>query len=217
MTTGRNADDVRQSWRVTDEEPDWLYDDDIPDDGKDWRRPRGVFIIAPIEGEVGDWIADIQRRFDPKLAALGKPHISLIGSSGAGPIAPGTNEEMLRSKLEPIAATTAPLSIALGSPHRFMQTTIVSLPTSPHGPLRELHERIKRSGLDFGSVRFAFSPHATLSYFPTLSRDAERELLSLRAPGPITIDRIELSLTNDPQPPTILFGLPLTLAAPSAR
>lgn len=188
---------------------EWGWEDDIPDDGRDWRRPRGIFVIAPIGGDVGEWIADVQRRYDPKLAAMGKPHVTIVGSSGAGPIAPGTAESLLRKKVEPVARAVRPMTLPFGRPQMFMQTNIVSLPLDPHGALRDLHEQVKRSGLEFGPVRFAFSPHATLSYFPTLTRSAERELLSLRAPGPAVIDTLEFSLTNDPQPPTILFGMKL--------
>jgi 2'-5' RNA ligase len=189
-----------------------VYDDDhddIPESGQDWRRPRGIFIIAPLGGPAGEKIAELQRKYDPKLASLGTPHVTVCGSSGTGPIAPGAGEQLLREKLESIARSTAPLSLKLGRPQRFMQTNIVSLPLDPHGPLRDLHESIKASGLRFLPARFAFSPHATISYFPTLSRQRERELLSIRVDEPVRIDRLELSLTNDPQPPKILFSLAL--------
>ena len=60
-----------------------------------------------------------------------------------------------------------------------------------------------------GPVRFAFTPHATLSYFPELDRRTERRLLAERVTEPAVLDRLQLSLTNDPQPPKILFELPL--------
>jgi hypothetical protein len=188
---------------------EWGYDEDIPDSGRDWRRPRGIFVIAPIGGRAGELIADIQRRFDPKLAQIGRPHVTIAGSSGVGPIAPGTTEAQLRAALEPIAHTTEAMMLRFGAPIRFMQTNIVSLPLDPHGALRELHDRIVRSGLRFLPARFAFSPHATLSYFPTLDRKKERELLALRVDEPMLLDCLELSLTNDPQPPRLLFDLPL--------
>jgi len=62
--------------------------DDIPESGQAWRRPAGAFVLIPIGGEAGDQLDAMRRRFDPKLAATNRPHLSLIGSSGAGPIAP---------------------------------------------------------------------------------------------------------------------------------
>ena len=94
-------------------------------------------------------------------------------------------------------------------PHRFMQTEIVSLPLDPHGPLRTLHERIARSGLRFMPARFQFTPHVTLSFYPTLTLKRERELLSLRVPEPCIVERMQVYLTRDPQPSVKLLELEL--------
>ena len=212
--TGRGNDWLDEDgWRDETcgaDEDEFGYEDDIPESGPDWRRPQGIFVLAPLGGEAGAQIAELQRRYDPKLAALSAPHVTLVGSSGVGPVVAGTSEAELRAALEPVARATPPLVLRFGVPRRFMQTNIVSLPLDPHGPLRELFERIRASGLRFGPVRFAFTPHATLSYFPTLDRARERQLLAERVSAPAIVDRLELSLTNDPQPPRRLFELPLT-------
>lgn len=191
-------------------------DRDHPDTGRPWRRSAGIFVLAEIGGEAGERIAEIQRRFDPKLAASSTPHVTLVGSSGAGPIAPSTTIEELAERLAPIAETTPPLTLDLAPPMRFMQTEIVVLPLSPYGPLRALHERILTSGLRFAPPRFAFSPHATLSFYPTLTPASRRELLALRVREPARIDRLSCYFTNDPQPRAHLLDLPLT-GATAAR
>lgn len=188
---------------------DFGPDEDNHEEGRDWRRPRGIFVLAPIGGEAGRIIAELQRRYDPKLAASHAPHVTIVGSSGVGPIQPGTDVATLRERLEPILRDTPPITVQFGAPQRFMQSNIVSLPLDPNGPLRELHDRLRASGLAFGPARFAFTPHATLSYFPTIDRARERELLAVRVPEPALIDRLELSLTDDPRPPRRLFELPL--------
>lgn len=184
-------------------------EDDIPEGGSDWRRPKGIFILAPIGGEAGARIAELQRQYDPKLAAMNAPHITLAGSSGLGPVTAGTGEQRLREALEPVVRAMPPLLLHFSPPTRFMQTNIVSLPLDPNGPVRELFDRIRASGLTFGPVRFAFTPHATLSYFPTLDRARERALLAERVTTPAVIDRLELSMTNDPQPPRKVLELML--------
>ena len=93
---------------------------------------------------------------------------------------------------------------------RFMQTEIVVLPLDPHSQLRVLHDRLAASGLPFGRARFTFSPHCTLSLYPTLTDDVARELLSMRVLAPAVIDRIQLFQTLDPQPSRKLLELPLT-------
>jgi len=107
------------------------------------RARSGIFVFAPIGGEVGARIAAVARQYDPRLAALDQaPHVTVAGSSGMGPIAPDTTREELDATIGPIAATTAPITLRFGRPTRFMQTQIVVLPLDPHGPLRTLHERI---------------------------------------------------------------------------
>jgi 2'-5' RNA ligase len=189
-------------------------DDDFENDYRDadweWRRPRGIFVLVPIDGEAGAQIRAIRAQYDPKLAAMNDPHVTLIGSSGAGPIAADTPRATLERVFGDIAATTAPFDVAAEPPHRFVDTGIVSFPLAARGALRALHERIVTSGLRFLPTRFAFAPHATVSYYPEVTRARERELLALRLAAPIRIERLELSLTNDPQPPDILLSLALS-------
>jgi 2'-5' RNA ligase len=175
-----------------------------------WRRTPGIFVVCEIGGTAGGRIHEIQRAYDPKLASFLPPHLTLVGSSGAGPIASDTPVETLRSALEPISSTTPPLTLTFQAPLRFMQTDIVVLPFDPHGPLRELHERILRAKLTFQRTRFAFTPHVTLSFYRTLTATQRRELLALRIDDEIIIDNIRCSVTDEPQPPRDLLTLPLT-------
>jgi hypothetical protein len=93
---------------------------------------------------------------------------------------------------------------------RFMQTEIVVLPLDPHGPLRVFHDRVASSGLPFQRARFTFSPHCTLSLYPTLSRETARELLAIRMTAPVIINSVTLYQTLDPQPSRKLFELALS-------
>ncbi len=171
---------------------------------------NGIFILASIGPEATRRIAEIQREFDPKLAATAPPHVTIAGSSGVGPMDPRTSLADLRRVLEPIAASTPPLILPFGMPIRFMQTTIIVLPLDPHGPLRTLHERIATSGLRFERPRFAFTPHTTLSFYPTHPPSTLRRLLSIRVEEPAVIARISIQHTMDPQPSRTLFELDLT-------
>jgi 2'-5' RNA ligase len=174
-----------------------------------WRPGTGIYVITRLQPSLAALIADIQGRFDPKLARLMPPHITIVGSSGAGPISPATSIDRLREALAPIAASTSPLTLALGQPVRFMQTEIIVLPLRPYGPLRDLHERIAQSGLTYAPARFAFTPHITLSFYRELSREERRELLAFRVHEPAHVTEIECSLSRDPQPARHLLTLPL--------
>jgi 2'-5' RNA ligase len=169
----------------------------------------GYFVVAELGGQARDEVRAIQRLYDPKLANGSVPHVTIVGSSGVGPIPLGTPVERMRELLEPIAAETPPITMHFGAPVRFMQTEIVVLPLDPHGVLRALHERIATSGLPFEQARFPFSPHCTLSFYPIITPGNGRELLRLRVQAPVLIDRLHVYQTLDPQPSKHVLELEL--------
>jgi 2'-5' RNA ligase len=166
--------------------------------------------LAELHGEASVQIREIQREFDPKLAANPtRPHVTVSGSSGVGPMAAGTSMAELRRALEPVAALTPAMELEFGKPTRFMQTNIVVLPLDPYGPLRLLHDRIATSGLHFERPRFTFSPHVTLSLYPTLPDDAVKRLLARRVELPALLLSISVYRTHDPSRSKKLLELPL--------
>ena len=171
---------------------------------------NGIFILAELPGEIGERVRAINESYDPKLARYKPPHLTLTGSSGAGPMPPSVGLEEMRNKLEPIASDTPPITLRFQPPQRFMQSDIIVLPIDPHGPIRVLHDRLVTSGLPFTKARYTFSPHCTLSLYPSLDRKSIRELLNIRLPEPFVISAIQLYHTRDPQPSRKLLELPLS-------
>lgn len=174
---------------------------------------RGFFIVAELTGSSRDAVLEVQRWADPKLAKDTTPHITLVGSSGVGPIPPDTPVDQLRDELTSAASETPPFTLKFGRPMRFMQTDIVVLPLDPHGALRALHERIAGRRLRFARARFVFSPHCTLSFFTTLTPEAERKLLRVRVDEPVTIERVQVYLTVEPVGGRRVLDIPLGGAA----
>jgi len=170
----------------------------------------GVVVMSALRGEIADWLLSIQRRYDPRLAAELPPHITITGSSGMGPISPSTSDEEVRAALQPVASSTPPFEIRFQPPTRFMQSTVVVMAIDPNGPIRELHERIKSSGLSYEPPRFTFTPHCTLSFYPELPREKLRELLRARFDEPVLIDSVQayraVTLTRTRQ----ILDLPLS-------
>lgn len=151
----------------------------------------GIVVMSELHGPVADRLREIQLVHDRRMAAELPPHVTITGSSGMGPISPVTTDTELRLALEQVAAVTAPFIVHLEPPMRFMQSTVVVMPIEPNGPIRELHERIKASGLSYEQPRFTFTPHCTLSFYPQLSRDTLRELLRCRITESVTIAAIQ--------------------------
>ncbi|MEA2761350.1 MAG: hypothetical protein QOD47_634 [Gemmatimonadaceae bacterium] len=171
---------------------------------------NGIFILAELPAEIAGRISEINQRYDPRLSRYKPPHLTLTGSSGAGPIPPSVSVDEMREKLEPITRDTAPITLSFQPAQRFMQTNIIVLPLDPHGPLRMLHDRIITSGLPFTRARYTFSPHSTLTLYQSLDEKAINELLKTRIPEPFVISAIQLYHTRDPQPSRKLLELPLT-------
>ena len=151
----------------------------------------GIIIVSELSGPLRERILELQRRFDPKLAASLPPHLTITGSSGMGPISSRTTPEELRRALVPITSTTPPMDLEFTMPTRFMQTNVVVLPLDPYGPLREFHDRIKASGLLHERPRFTFTPHVTLSFFPQLTDETLRELMAVRIGDRVRVGRIQ--------------------------
>lgn len=174
---------------------------------------NGIFITVELTGPVQLQVRDLQRRFDPKLANELPPHVTLLGSSGAGPIRADTPVAELRAALAPVGAEWAPLHVFFQAPIRFIGRDLVVLPIDPHGPMRALHERLKAAGLPYVQARYPFTPHCTLSFYPTLTAATLRELMAVRIREPFLVDRLRVYHTRAPQAPVHLLDVPLTGAA----
>lgn len=184
-------------------------------DDEEWRGPPTIFILIEVRGAAGEQIAEIQRRYDPKLAVRSRPHLTLTGSSGVGAIPGSLTVELLQKALTPVAANTRAFEATFGPAERFMQTNTVVLPLEPHGPMRQLHDRVARSGLPFGPAKFTFTPHVTLNYFATLTRDEMEQLLRTRVDAPLAVNHLQCSLARDPEPPLVICELPLLGTVPT--
>ena len=170
----------------------------------------GIIVMSELRGDVAERLLEIQRRYDPRMVAELPPHITIAGSSGMGPISPDTTDADLRAALAPVAAAIAPFTVRLEPPMQFMQSPVVVMEIDPNGPIRALHEAIKSSGLSYEQPRFTFTPHVTLSFYPTLTRDRVRELRAVRIAEPITVDSIQAYRAIDLTRTKKVLDLPLT-------
>ncbi len=169
----------------------------------------GIFITTELEGELAKRIHALQLRFDPKMGNFLPPHVTLIGSSGAGPAPSDTPLAVLKERIFSVTDTFAPLTLRFGAPERFVQREIVSLRLDPHGPLRTLHERLKECGLSFFQSRYPFTPHCTLNLYPTLTAANLKAMLAVRETEPFTVHTLRVYHTRDPQKPKLLFSAEL--------
>ena len=179
---------------------------------------NGIYVTVELEGDLATRIHDLQRRWDPRLARELPPHISVLGSSGVGPIPPDTPVPGLRAAIEAVSGRATPMTLAFGPPMRFIGREIVVLPLDPHGPLRELHEALSASlraaGIRPGVARWPFTPHCTLHFYPTLTTAALHALLAIRESEPWRLHTLRVYHTRDNVTPKLLFDAPLSGPAP---
>lgn len=175
---------------------------------------EGIFVTVELEGALAKRIHAHQLAFDPKMANYLPPHVTLIGSSGAGPIPADTPLAELKKKIGAVAAITAPVTLRFGPPERFVQREIVSLPLDPHGPIRTLHEKLKNCGLTFNQARYPFTPHCTINLYPTLTPANLKRMLAIRESEEFTVHTLCVYHTREPQKPRLLFKVALQ-GAPS--
>lgn len=164
----------------------------------------GIFIVADLLGAEAERIQALIREIDPKFANTFRPHVTLAGSSGVGPLALGTPTQQIIDALETVADTVAPLDFIFGAPERFPVTNIIMLPLPVHGPVRWLHDRIAMCGLPFAAPKFAFTPHCTVHFFRTMSDATWQRAKRFRVRAPIHVDRIQAYATREPQAATLI-------------
>ncbi len=165
----------------------------------------GIFITIEPEGALAARLHAIQLRHDPKLANEFPPHVTIIGSSGAGPIDASMPVEELRAAVERVTRVTAPVSVRFGPPMRFIGREIVVLPLDVHGPLRALHEALKTSGIRYEATKWPYTPHCTLNMYATLTDASLRSLLTVRESEPWTVHTLRTYHTREGVAARLLF------------
>ena len=176
----------------------------------------GIVVIAEITGAVAARLHEVQEQYDPRMAAELPPHLTLIGSSGMGPISVRTDPETLREALIAASQATPAMTLRFEPPMRFMQSRVVVLPLDPNGAVRTLHERladrIRAAKIVTERARFTFTPHCTLSFYRELPDRALRELLAMRFDEPVQIEAVQAYRASGPAGTQQLFSLPLGAA-----
>lgn len=170
---------------------------------------NGIFITVELEGALASRVKAIQEAHDPRLAREFPPHVTLIGSSGAGPIDPATPHDALRRAIHGVTDATAPIEVRFEPALRFIGRDIVVLPIDPNGPIRGLHEALKTSGIRYAPARWPFTPHCTLNYYATLTPERLKSLVAVREPAPWTMHTLRVYHTRDGEGARQLFDAPL--------
>lgn len=147
----------------------------------DFSRPTYIVLDAP--PALAEYVTELRARFQPVMAGL-PVEITLAGSSGVGCLAADTDAGLLFTRLEALAAQTAPLALRFRHITTFPGSPVHYLSPEPAQGLHALHRQLlSQAGLRFGDSPFPFSPHLTIAWIEQGLPAKSEELLAIRPPS----------------------------------
>jgi hypothetical protein len=149
----------------------------------------GAAIVAELPPPQSGIIRELRQRYDPQLAAGLLPEITIAGSSGLGPIAPGQDSETVLAEIARIATLIPPFIIDFSPVIRFPGSRVYVLPVHPVMPFAKL-QRLLQVSIRFEASPHPFLPHCSLHIKGDLPPDLDGELLRLEPPKRCIIDNI---------------------------
>ena len=137
-----------------------------------------MYIVLDLEGEAGEEVMSLRRRFSYDYLGALPVEITVAGSGGVGsPIERGDPGRLFEA-LDAVAKATAPIRGRFGKPYRFPGTDVFVLQLEDPQPVLSLHERIKDCGVAFEPSPLEFFPHCTLTQKPEPTEDEVQALLA---------------------------------------
>ena len=160
---------------------------------------KPTFIVAELPGPVAAWVREMRGQFEPGIAHL-PAEITLAGSSGVGPIAPGQSVASVQQMLEAALAGRLPFAARFSGIGNFPGTGIFFAAPEP-GPFNAIHAAIVASGIAFGPSPFSYNAHCSLKGFTRL-RPGQREAIeAVAVPSqPFTICTVSVYEMESMQP-----------------
>jgi len=134
-----------------------------------------AFIVAEIPEPVRSQVQAMRDSLNTLTARL-PVEITLAGSSGVGPIPPGTDLSLIERHLDGILPGIAPFRARFSAIRAFPGTSIFHLEPFDRSPFDHLHQELRASGIPFSGIRWPYNPHCTARGGEPLAADAAVEL-----------------------------------------
>lgn len=138
----------------------------------------GVDIPEPLSGKV----KSIRQKLETVVSNL-PTMVALAGSSGKGPIPPGTELTPILEKIGDICIQTQPWSLQFKDISRFPNSDIFILSLVERKPFDELHKKISGIDIPFSPIQYPYNPHCVLRAGPNLKPEHRDFLSSVKVPG----------------------------------
>ena len=108
--------------------------------------------------------------------------ITVAGSSGCGPISPGTSKNQTEDALKSVLAGLKPFRAQFEEIRRFPNTNIFYLSPQDRQPFDRIHGSLKGCGISFSPSPWSYNPHCTLRGGPMKEHASAENIFALSFP-----------------------------------
>lgn len=169
---------------------------------------QNTYIVLELPEPIASMIHKIRLEQGDEFQASMPEEITIVGSSGVGPIAKDQDPDELFKAIDEIAASTSPITVSFDKAHRFPGTDIVVMKLKDDTLVRSLHQRFIDSGVKFQNSDFPYQPHCTIRSKSPLTDQEMEELSKLKIEGNFTLQT--LSVYRMPPPGTLIHTAELS-------
>jgi hypothetical protein len=123
------------------------------------------YVVAEIPEPTRSEIQALRDSFSTPTALL-PVEITLLGSSGTGPIPVGTSISFIQEQIDSLLSTVSSWEVSFSEIRIFPNTSIVYLAPTDRQPFDHCHKILRYSSLPTLPSKFSYNPHCTLRSGP---------------------------------------------------
>jgi 2'-5' RNA ligase len=154
------------------------------------------YVVAEIPKPVRSKVQALRESFGTPTALL-PVEITLLGSSGVGPIPAGTSIRAIQEQIDFLFGRIAPWDVTFAGIRVFPETAIAYLAPVDRSCFDRVHAMLRDSTLPHTESPFSYNPHCTLRSGPATPGELSR-ILEHPFPGePFRIDTISVYEFDD--------------------
>lgn len=158
----------------------------------EWLDLTDAAVVMELPYPIRERVQRLRDCFDPVLANNIPPEITVAGSSGVGPIAPGQDGRKILKSLASIAHQWQPFRAELGPVRQFPNSTVYAFSVKDEEPFYRFHRALLATGIRFKPSEYPFSPHCSLHIWGKLPKKAHQRISSCSVKGEFLIDSFAL-------------------------
>jgi len=172
---------------------------------------RPTYILFELPETITGLVNGFRKRFDPSRSGL-NAEVSIIGSSGAGPVSPGQPPQKVFGEIDRIAGKLNSFQAGFNAVDSFPGTGIYFFTMTEEGIFRRIHQLFREAEIQYLPSPFPYCPHCTLTLFEKpLPAAAIWEITALPVPKErFEIDNISVySIDEHESHPELLYRVEL--------